>query len=44
MRSDADVEVLLGVELAGVGKGGVTDLIEGIGAVGDKFTKEDLLV
>jgi hypothetical protein len=40
---DADEEVLLRVELARVGEGGVADLVEGIGRVGDKLTKEDLL-
>ena len=41
---DADVKILLGVEDGGVGEGGVADLVEGIGAVGDDFTKEDLFV
>lgn len=38
---DADVELLAGVELGGVGEGVVADLVEGIGGVGDEFTKED---
>ena len=41
---DLDVEVLAGVELGGVGEGLVTDLVEGIGGVGNQLTKEDLLV
>ena len=44
VRGDADVEVLLGLEGGGVGEGLVTDLVEGIGRVGDDFTQEDLLV
>lgn len=43
VRSDANEEVLLSVELSRVGESGVTDLVEGIGRVGDQFTKEDFL-
>jgi len=42
--SDTNEEVLLSVELSRIGKSGVTDLVEGIGRVGDQFTKEDFLV
>ena len=41
---DVDAEILARVELAGVGQGLVADLIQSIGAVGDEFTQEDLLV
>ena len=41
---DTNVEILLGVELGGVGKRGIADFVEGIGAVRDKFSKENLLV
>ena len=41
---DADVQLLLGVEDGGVGEGGVADFVESIGAVGDQFSQEDLLV
>lgn len=41
---DTDVQVLLRVKLRGVGEGGVSDLVEGIGRVGDEFSKEDFLV
>jgi len=41
--SDTDEEILLSVELSRIGKSGVTDLVEGIGRVGDQFTKEDFL-
>jgi hypothetical protein len=44
VRSNADVEVLLGVELGGVGERSITDFVEGVRAVRDEFTKEDLLV
>ena len=44
VRDDADVQLLFGVENGGVGEGGVADFVEGIGCVGDDFTKEDLLV
>lgn len=44
VRGDADVELLLGIESGGIGKGCIADLIESIGAVGDQFTQEDLLV
>jgi hypothetical protein len=35
---------LLRVELGRVRKSGIADLVEGIGSVGDKLAKEDLLV
>lgn len=41
---DADVEVLTGLEDGGVGEGRIADFVDGIGAVRDEFTKEDLLV
>ena len=41
---ELDVEVGLGVQNGRVGEGLVTDLVEGIGGVGDQLTKEDLLV
>lgn len=41
--SDTDEEILLSVELSRIGKSGVADLVEGIGRVGDQFTKEDFL-
>jgi hypothetical protein len=44
VRGDADVELLLGLELRRVGEGRIPDLVESVGAVGDDFTQEDLLV
>merc|ERR1711988_1025970 len=41
---DVDEEVLLGLELGGIGQALVANLVEGIGGVGDQLTKEDLLV
>jgi allophanate hydrolase subunit 2 len=41
--SDANEEVLLGIELSRVGESSVTDLVEGIGRVGDELSKEDFL-
>lgn len=41
---DVNSEVLARVELARVRKGLVSDLVEGIGSVGDKLSEEDLLV
>jgi hypothetical protein len=41
---DVDAEVLARLELGRVGQSLVTDLVQGIGGVGDQFTKEDLLV
>ena len=41
---DVDAEILAGVQLAGVRQGLIADLVESIGSVGDKLTKEDLLV
>ena len=41
---DPDAELLSGIEDGGVGKGGIADLVERVGRVGDDFTKEDLLV
>jgi hypothetical protein len=42
--SDSDVELLLSVELGRVGQSGISDLVEGIGGVGDELSEEDLLV
>ena len=42
--NDSDEELLLGVEDGGVGERCIADLVEGIRAVGDDFTEEDLLV
>lgn len=44
VRGDADVEVGFGFEGLLVGKRGIADLVEGVGGIGDDFTKEDLLV
>lgn len=41
---DVDAQVLARVELGGVREGLVTDLVQGIGGVGDKLTEENLLV
>jgi hypothetical protein len=41
---DPDVQVLFGVELRVVGKGGISDLVESVRRVGDEFSKEDFLV
>ena len=41
---DVDAEVLAGIQLAGVGQGLISDLVQGIGGVGDEFSQEDLLV
>ncbi|KAI6776272.1 hypothetical protein HG530_000217 [Fusarium avenaceum] len=41
---DVNSEVLARVELARVREGLVSDLVEGIGSVGDKLSEEDLLV
>lgn len=41
---DVDAEVLVGVQDGGVREGLVTDLVQGIGGVGDQLTKENLLV
>ncbi|KAF9477354.1 hypothetical protein BDN70DRAFT_112524 [Pholiota conissans] len=42
--SDTDVEVFLGVELGRIGQRCITDLIEGVGTVGDQLPQENLLV
>ena len=44
VRSDADVKLLPRVEDGRIGQRRVTNFIESIGAVGDKFSQEDLLV
>lgn len=44
VRSDADEKLLARVEDRGVRQGCVTDFVEGIGAVGDQLSEEDLLV
>lgn len=41
---DVDAQVLARVELGGVREGLVTDLVQGIGGVGDQLTQENLLV
>ena len=41
---DVDAQVLARVELGGVREGLITDLVQSIGGVGDKLTKENLLV
>jgi hypothetical protein len=41
---DVDAQVLARVELAGVGKSLIADLVKGIRRVGDEFSEEDLLV
>lgn len=41
---DVNSEVLARLELARVREGLVSDLVESIGSVGDKFSEEDLLV
>jgi hypothetical protein len=40
---DADVEILLSVELGGVLQGLVADLIKGIRGIGDELSQEDFL-
>lgn len=44
VRGDADVQVLLAVELRRIGEGSVTDFIKGIRAVGDQLSQENFLV
>jgi len=44
VRNDLDEEIRLRLDLLRVGDGLVTDLIEGIGGVGDQLTEEDFLV
>lgn len=41
---DVDAEILVGVELGGVGQGLIANLVQSIGGVGDQLTQEDLLV
>jgi hypothetical protein len=41
---DVDAQVLARVELAGVGKSLIADLVKGIRRVGDEFSEENLLV
>ncbi len=41
---DLDEEVLLSLELGGIGEGLIPDLVEGVGRVGDQLTEEDFLV
>lgn len=41
---DVDTEVLARVELGRIGERLITDLVQGIGRVGDEFSEEDLLV
>lgn len=42
--NDVDAKVLARVELAGILKGGIADLVKSVRAVGDKLSQEDLLV
>ena len=44
VRNDVDAEVLAGIKLALVRQGLVTDLVERIRGVRDKFSQEDFLV
>ena len=41
---DSNEEILSGVELGRVGEGGVSNLVESIGSVGDQFSKENVLI
>ena len=41
---DIDSQILAAVKLAWVGERLISDLVQGIGAVGDKLSQEDLLV
>lgn len=41
---DSDVKVLLRVELRGIGKGGISDLVKSIRTVGNQFSEENLFV
>ena len=42
VQDDLDEELLLVAQLAGVSQGLVTDLVQGIGGVGDQVCEEDL--
>jgi len=42
--NDLDEELLEGVQLGGIGQTFVSDLVQGVGRVGDEFSEEDLLV
>jgi len=41
---DLDEELLLGVELGGIGEALISDLVQGIGAVGNQLAEEDFFV
>jgi hypothetical protein len=41
---DVDTEILAGLELTRVGEGLISDLVKGIGTVGNQLSQEDLLV
>ena len=41
---DIDAKVLARVKLTRVGEGFISDLVKGIGAIGNQFSQEDLLV
>jgi len=41
---DANEELLFGLEDGRIGEGSVTNFVQSIGAIGDKFTKENLFV
>jgi hypothetical protein len=38
------VQVFFGIKDRGIGERRISNLVEGVGAVGNEFTKEDLLV
>lgn len=42
--NNKDMQVLFRLEDRGISERGISDFIEGIGAVGDQLSKEDLLV
>ncbi len=44
LRGYPDVKLLLGLESGGVGQRSITDFVQGIGAIGDQFAQENLLV
>ena len=41
---DVDTEILAGLELTRIGEGLISDLVKGIGTVGNQLSQEDLLV
>jgi hypothetical protein len=42
--SDADEELLLGIEDGGFSEGGVANFVNSIGTIGDEFTEENFFV